>query len=272
MNDNTTNLPTNEIPYGYCHCGCGQKTKIAERTARSKGHFKGEPLPFVQGHKGNKAPRNGDKKQCTKCGEFKPMTNEYFFSMESAIDGFKSECKECSNTRQKKRREENGDALRARQNELNALNREKLIQQGRARYAKKKEILNKRSREYKERNKDKISEYNRQYKINNREALRANEARRNARKRNAGGNHTAADVKQQYDSQQGKCYYCQIDVGNTYEVDHFIPLSRGGSNSTDNIVIACPSCNARKANKLPSEWSGSKNLPRTLSISVGQTE
>lgn len=50
MNDHTTNEPTNEIPYGYCHCGCGQKTNPAQYTNRKIGWVKGQPLLFVHGH------------------------------------------------------------------------------------------------------------------------------------------------------------------------------------------------------------------------------
>lgn len=39
-----------EIPYGYCHCGCGEKTRIAPRTTRRFGWVKGEPLHFIHGH------------------------------------------------------------------------------------------------------------------------------------------------------------------------------------------------------------------------------
>jgi len=39
-----------EIPYGYCHCGCGQKTKIADKNHTRSGHVKGEPLRYVFNH------------------------------------------------------------------------------------------------------------------------------------------------------------------------------------------------------------------------------
>lgn len=38
------------IPYGYCQCGCGQKTRKATKTAARYGHVRGEPLRFVNGH------------------------------------------------------------------------------------------------------------------------------------------------------------------------------------------------------------------------------
>jgi hypothetical protein len=38
------------IKYGYCHCGCGQKTTIAKQNHKPYGWVKGEPLRFVSGH------------------------------------------------------------------------------------------------------------------------------------------------------------------------------------------------------------------------------
>ncbi len=38
------------IPYGYCQCGCGRKTVIADHNDKSKGWIKGQPLRFVNGH------------------------------------------------------------------------------------------------------------------------------------------------------------------------------------------------------------------------------
>lgn len=38
------------IPYGYCHCGCGQKTKIATRNNARWMQVKGQPNRFLQHH------------------------------------------------------------------------------------------------------------------------------------------------------------------------------------------------------------------------------
>ncbi len=40
------------IPYGYCQCGCGQKTNPAPKTRSKLGNVKGEPQRFMRGHKG----------------------------------------------------------------------------------------------------------------------------------------------------------------------------------------------------------------------------
>ena len=40
----------NAIPYGYCHCGCGQKTIPWEVSNRPRGRIRGEPRRFIHGH------------------------------------------------------------------------------------------------------------------------------------------------------------------------------------------------------------------------------
>lgn len=49
-----------------------------------------------------------------------------------------------------------------------------------------------------------------------------------------------------------KCAYC----GSTNRItqDHVQPLSRGGTDSPDNVVPACKSCNSKKGDKTPVEW------------------
>lgn len=39
-----------EIPYGYCHCGCGQKTPIATRNFKQRNVVKGQPIAYILGH------------------------------------------------------------------------------------------------------------------------------------------------------------------------------------------------------------------------------
>jgi|SRR3954463_5375305 len=87
--------------------------------------------------------------------------------------------------------------------------------------------------------------------------MRVSSGNRRARKRNAAGTHTTDELHQQYQRQKGKCYYCHKKLGKerkSWVAEHVIPLSRGGSNSIDNIVIACIPCNLRKGSKLPHEW------------------
>jgi hypothetical protein len=46
--DAVTHRPPKDIPYGYCQCGCGQKTSLAKATER--GNKKGKPTRCLHGH------------------------------------------------------------------------------------------------------------------------------------------------------------------------------------------------------------------------------
>lgn len=49
-------ITTQEIPYGYCHCGCGQKTTIAKESSTRRSVRKGEPYRYISGHNRLKSP------------------------------------------------------------------------------------------------------------------------------------------------------------------------------------------------------------------------
>jgi len=133
-------------------------------------------------------------------------------------------------------------------------NAEKIKQRAREWYEANKERVAEYSRSHYEANKERVLERTRFWAIANPEKIKAIRQNRRAMKRNAEGSHTAEDIQRQYKAQKGKCYYCGSKVNNTYHVDHVIPLSRGGSNWPENLVIACPHCNSSKQDKLPHEW------------------
>jgi 5-methylcytosine-specific restriction endonuclease McrA len=70
----------------------------------------------------------------------------------------------------------------------------------------------------------------------------------------AEGTHTAAEIEAQIKHQKCKCYYCGASLKKEYHVDHVRPLTRGGRNSIDNLVLACAHCNLTKSDRLPHEW------------------
>jgi hypothetical protein len=49
-----------------------------------------------------------------------------------------------------------------------------------------------------------------------------------------------------------QCVYC----GSTedLELDHVVPVNRGGSNSIDNLATCCKTCNSRKRDMAPAKW------------------
>jgi hypothetical protein len=56
------------VPYGFCHCGCGQRTALVQATNRNRGEIKGQPNRFVNGH--NSAGESGSANRAWKGGRF----------------------------------------------------------------------------------------------------------------------------------------------------------------------------------------------------------
>ncbi|MEH1822105.1 MAG: HNH endonuclease [Nostoc sp.] len=51
-----------------------------------------------------------------------------------------------------------------------------------------------------------------------------------------------------------RCFWCGCDLTpEVMTVDHYIPLSRGGSNKTDNLRLACYGCNQKRGNAMPED-------------------
>lgn len=48
------------VPYGFCHCRCGEKTELSPVTVRKAGWIKGKPRRYVFNHHGRKRPEIED--------------------------------------------------------------------------------------------------------------------------------------------------------------------------------------------------------------------
>ena len=68
-----------------------------------------------------------EMRTCTKCGEEKPFTAEYFYRNRSKALGYSVWCKICYCKRSKKYREENPEKVRAGQKKYREQNREKML-------------------------------------------------------------------------------------------------------------------------------------------------
>lgn len=61
------------------------------------------------------------------------------------------------------------------------------------------------------------------------------------------------DVKRLVIARDGhKCAYCGTEVG-PFQFDHIYPWSRGGSDTANNLCVACAPCNRAKSDKTPDE-------------------
>ncbi|GAK60790.1 HNH endonuclease domain protein [Candidatus Vecturithrix granuli] len=53
-----------------------------------------------------------------------------------------------------------------------------------------------------------------------------------------------------------RCAYCQSPqalMGVTFEIEHIIPISAGGSTSLENLCLSCPTCNRYKATRIAAQ-------------------
>jgi 5-methylcytosine-specific restriction endonuclease McrA len=77
-----------------------------------------------------------------------------------------------------------------------------------------------------------------------------------ARAMGAKGRITVEELRTRILESGGKCEWCGASlVGADFHIDHLLSLSQHGQNTPDNLVIACPSCNRRKAEKHPSTFA-----------------
>jgi len=75
---------------------------------------------------------------------------------------------------------------------------------------------------------------------------------RRSLKKGSIGYPALADVQRLLARFLGKCAYCETE--DAVELDHVVPLTKGGSNYIGNLLPVCRSCNAKKYNKLLIAW------------------
>lgn len=201
-------------------------------------------------------------------GPVLPRTEEYFYMSKGHAS---ARCRVCQKSYRKAHHERNREHDNQRSLEYVRRNKEKVYADNRRWQSANQDRIKARLREryrqnhkgYRDRqlgyyraNRARMLEHNKRWTRENREQRRVITNRFRMKKYGNRGEFTAEELKQVYDSQLGRCWYCSREVGNTWHTDHRVPLSRGGSNEIGNIVITCPQCNLSKGRKLPHEWNG----------------
>jgi 5-methylcytosine-specific restriction endonuclease McrA len=82
--------------------------------------------------------------------------------------------------------------------------------------------------------------------------------RRGLRGRN-GGTYTLDDVQAMRDRQHGLCAACQRPEPKL-QVDHIVPITKGGTNDPENLQLLCGACNKSKGNKDFTEWAAHNGI------------
>lgn len=193
------------------------------------------------------AKRRRPPGQCSKCGTTYPETDEFFHTNNRrGRTELRSVCKACAAKSDHSYRQKRVEAIRQ-------YNRE------RAQTPRHREIIRKaqcRFRAKPDHREIDRAQYRRDVSTpEGRERIRVKARRRRAIINGSTRHHTAEDVRLAKEVQGNRCFYCPADVSTTATVDHLIPLIRGGSDGPENIVIACPTCNFRKADRTPEEFA-----------------
>ena len=89
----------------------------------------------------------------------------------------------------------------------------------------------------------------------NPELIRHYDRVKRAKRDAASGSHTKAQVATLFILQKAKCGNCGTSLKRGYNVDHKMPLARGGTDDITNLECLCPPCNNRKRAKLPEVWA-----------------
>ena len=161
-------------------------------------------------------------KRCTKCGENKPNTNEYFYFQNKSKGTLRSRCKVCNNDKDKGK-------------EYYENNKDKILKYKKKYYENNKDKLKK----CRENNKDKYKEYNH---------------KRRALKVGNGGSYTKSQWLDTLEYFDYKCAYTGECIKHNCHVEHIVPISKGGTSYIWNLVPSTASANLSKHNRDMEEW------------------
>lgn len=190
------------------------------------------------------------EKWCPDCDTVKPASE--FWQSKLGRGGLYSRCKSCAAIRRKVQY----DPEYHRKYRLERLEAKRAYD--RARYADDPEKRSATVRRWYAQNPEKVKAWRKRYYTEHKDEYLARNRQREATKYAAAGFHTAEEVWEMGESQEWLCAYCEVPLFGEFHVDHMVPLSRGGSDSWENLAITCPTCNLSKNDKTTAEFYASR--------------
>ena len=188
-------------------------------------------------------------KMCVKCNQQLPATTDYFHRHSGHKDGLQSCCKGCKSLY-------NAEWQRANpkyNSKYYLFNQESMLKKRNAYNHAHAEYLQGKRKDYYLRNKAKVLEHARRYRKERPEVGRKASAKYYQAKKQLSYSLT----NEQWDACKKffdyKCAYCGADSARLHR-EHFVPVSKNGAYDSNNIIPACPSCNAMKHTHSFFEW------------------
>lgn len=204
-------------------------------------------------------------KQCKSCGGCFPRTNQYWHKDKKSRDGLSYTCKKCACNKVAKWQQEHPERKRANQFRYRNLHAEELRVREQAKRRANPEHAYEVRRAWAVANPEKVREASRQYAAKkpdhvtvwaskNPHKAKSIKNRYRTNKKYVEGRHTSLELEALFDEQCGRCAYCGIRIDQGYQIEHLVPLSRGGTDFISNIRLTCSSCNQSKGGKMFDEW------------------
>lgn len=226
---------------------------------------------------------NMTEKKCPKCGMVKDIGD--FYTCKSRRDGFTSWCKSCSNISHKNYVENNREHLReydrmqyyAKHEEhlesrrkSNLRNKDSIKIARKKWYEENKENILKNDKEYYEKNRENALKTMHKYYLNHIDEIKEKATMRKRTVRGVSdGTVTKESLEDMFEQQGGMCAYCGKEITKkskdpyARQLDHIIPICRGGLNTLSNVHWVCPRCNKSKGGRLEEEWLKKERMKPT---------
>jgi 5-methylcytosine-specific restriction endonuclease McrA len=164
--------------------------------------------------------------------------------------------------KQKKYAARHPEIMKAKRKRWSVLNQDK-VRENERRYKKKyPEKVKERLRKWRRKNAERLKIVDgarvAKWRVDNPEKVLINSRKgrhtRRARQYEAGGSYTNAQIQELLERQDWKCIYCSTCLRSKRELDHIMPLARGGSNDISNLQWLCLPCNRKKRDKDPIDF------------------
>lgn len=175
---------------------------------------------------------------CKKCGHEFPLTSDFWHIHTKGK--FRSWCKDCERSRVRQWSKNNPDKVKARNQRIDKQERKEYVAN------------------WKKNNPDRHHAQLKRHAERHPEVYMKSKHKHRAKEVGSEGVFTEQEVNELYVKQNGRCFHCATELNGIYHRDHWIPLSKGGSNWISNIRLLCPHCNLSKNNRLPSKWHPEK--------------
>ncbi|MCY6372437.1 HNH endonuclease [Clostridium ganghwense] len=181
---------------------------------------------------------------------------EYYKNNKNKINEHKrrqyQENKECYSAYKKQQYKNNKERYAEYSKKYYQKNRDKLIEYSKQYCKENKDKVYETQKRRRKNNRKKINEIHREWCRNNPEKIRIRGQRRRARKKELLATLNDKQWEQIKRYFNNRCAYCGKEAPLTQE--HFIPLSKGGEYTINNIIPSCTSCNCSKKDRDFFEW------------------